>query len=119
MINVKRVYDPASADDGQRYLVDRLWPRGVKKEALKMQAWIKEVAPSDDLRHWEVEEPVLRPDPAFAWESGGLYKSWLLEHDGAFYLFYNAKNRPDWPWVEQLFQIYGCWPKNLCQKRAV
>lgn len=52
MINAKRVYDPAPAEDGQRFLVDRLWPRGVKKEALKIQAWIKEVAPSDDLRHW-------------------------------------------------------------------
>ena len=57
MINVKRVYDPASAEDGQRFLVDRLWPRGIKKEALKMQAWFKEVAPSDDLRHWYGHDP--------------------------------------------------------------
>jgi uncharacterized protein YeaO (DUF488 family) len=57
MINVKRVYTPASAEDGQRFLVDRLWPRGVKKEALKMQAWIKEVAPSNDLRHWYGHDP--------------------------------------------------------------
>ena len=57
MINVKRVYTPASAEDGQRFLVDRLWPRGVKKEALKMQAWIKEVAPSNELRHWYGHDP--------------------------------------------------------------
>ncbi len=57
MIGVKRVYDPASQTDGQRYLVDRLWPRGIKKEKLKMQAWIKEVAPSDDLRHWYGHDP--------------------------------------------------------------
>ncbi len=57
MINVKRVYTPASAEDGQRLLVDRLWPRGMKKEALKMQAWIKEVAPSNDLRHWYGHDP--------------------------------------------------------------
>jgi len=52
MIRVKRVYDPASADDGRRFLVDRLWPRGIKKEALKIEAWYKDVAPSDELRGW-------------------------------------------------------------------
>lgn len=57
---------------------------------------------SDDLRTWEIGEPVLTPDPACAWEAGGLYKSWLLEHDGTYYLFYNAKNRTaPWPWLEQ------------------
>ena len=57
MISVKRVYTPASAEDGQRFLVDRLWPRGKKKEDLKLEAWIKEVAPSDDLRHWYGHDP--------------------------------------------------------------
>jgi uncharacterized protein YeaO (DUF488 family) len=57
MISIKRVYSPASAEDGQRFLVDRLWPRGVKKEMLKMEAWIKEAAPSDDLRHWYGHDP--------------------------------------------------------------
>ena len=57
MINVKRVYDPAYQDDGQRFLVDRLWPRGIKKESLNMVAWIKEVAPSDELRHWYGDDP--------------------------------------------------------------
>jgi uncharacterized protein YeaO (DUF488 family) len=57
MISVKRVYSPASAEDGQRFLVDRLWPRGMKKEDVKMQAWIKEVAPSDELRHWYGHDP--------------------------------------------------------------
>lgn len=56
---------------------------------------------SDDLREWEVGEPVLRPDPSCAWESGGLYKSWLMHHDRHFYLFYNAKNRDEKPWFEQ------------------
>lgn len=57
---------------------------------------------SDDLRRWELGEPVLTPDPSCAWEAGGLYKSWLLEDDGTYYLFYNAKNRTaGWPWVEQ------------------
>jgi len=58
---------------------------------------------SDDLRNWEIGEPILRPDPASAWEAGGLYKSWLMEHDGTFYLFYNAKNLtpPGVAWIEQ------------------
>jgi uncharacterized protein YeaO (DUF488 family) len=57
MINVKRVYEPVSVDDGQRFLVDRLWPRGVRKENLEIIAWIKEVAPSDALRHWYSHDP--------------------------------------------------------------
>lgn len=56
---------------------------------------------SEDLRRWELEEPCLRPDPACAWEAGGLYKSWLMEHDGHYYLFYNAKEDSPWPWREQ------------------
>ncbi len=57
MIRVKRVYDPASAEDGQRFLIDRLWPRGMKKETLKIEAWYKDVAPSDELRHWYGHDP--------------------------------------------------------------
>lgn len=52
MIRVKRTYDPPARADGRRVLVDRLWPRGVKKEALAMDAWLKDVAPSNDLRRW-------------------------------------------------------------------
>lgn len=57
MIRVKRVYDPQEPDDGPRFLVDRLWPRGVKKEKLQMDGWLKELAPSDALRHWFGHEP--------------------------------------------------------------
>jgi len=52
MINIRRVYDPAAAGEGVRFLVDRLWPRGVTREALHLEAWLKEVAPSNELRHW-------------------------------------------------------------------
>jgi uncharacterized protein YeaO (DUF488 family) len=52
MIRLKRVYEPASAEDGARFLVERLWPRGIKKESLRLDAWIREVAPSTELRHW-------------------------------------------------------------------
>jgi uncharacterized protein YeaO (DUF488 family) len=57
MIRIKRVYDAASPEDGQRFLVDRLWPRGMKKEVLKINAWYKEVAPTNDLRHWYGHDP--------------------------------------------------------------
>ena len=56
---------------------------------------------SEDLRRWEVGEPVLRPDPSIAWEAGGLYKSWLMEHAGTYYLFYNAKDHTEGRWIEQ------------------
>jgi uncharacterized protein YeaO (DUF488 family) len=51
-IAVKRAYDPASADDGYRVLVDRLWPRGLSKDKLKIDLWMKEIAPSAELRKW-------------------------------------------------------------------
>jgi predicted GH43/DUF377 family glycosyl hydrolase len=56
---------------------------------------------SRDLYHWEIGDPILHPDPRCAWEAGGLYKAWLMEYEGTFYLFYNAKNNPEWPWIEQ------------------
>jgi uncharacterized protein YeaO (DUF488 family) len=52
MIQIKRVYDPTTKEDGARFLVERLWPRGMKKEALHMDAWCKNLAPSGDLRRW-------------------------------------------------------------------
>ena len=57
MIRVKRVYDQLEPDDGSRFLVDRLWPRGVKKENLAMDGWLEEVAPSDALRRWFGHDP--------------------------------------------------------------
>ncbi|MFP3218948.1 MAG: DUF488 domain-containing protein [Acidianus sp.] len=55
MIKVKRVYDPLDKDDGIRILVDRLWPRGVKKD--QVDVWLKDIAPSDELRKWYNHEP--------------------------------------------------------------
>ena len=51
-IRIKRVYEPESPDDGYRVLVDRLWPRGIRKDALHYDSWEKEVAPSAALRTW-------------------------------------------------------------------
>jgi uncharacterized protein YeaO (DUF488 family) len=58
MIRVKRVYDPAEKSDGLRFLVDHLWPRGLKKEAVHVEGWIKQVSPSNQLRSWFGHEPV-------------------------------------------------------------
>ncbi|MCI4465222.1 MAG: DUF488 family protein [Thermoproteus sp.] len=55
MIKAKRVYDPPEPGDGVRVLVDRLWPRGVRREAVDI--WMREVAPSDELRRWFSHDP--------------------------------------------------------------
>ncbi len=52
MINVERVYGHTASDGSTRFLVDRLWPRGIKKESLEIDAWLKDVAPSPALRQW-------------------------------------------------------------------
>lgn len=52
MIQLKRAYDLPEETDGRRFLVDRLWPRGVKKEDLKLAGWVKDLSPSNDLRRW-------------------------------------------------------------------
>jgi uncharacterized protein YeaO (DUF488 family) len=57
MIQIKRVYDPPAKGDGERFLVERLWPRGMKKEALHMVAWCKNTAPSAELRRWFGHDP--------------------------------------------------------------
>ena len=57
MLKIKRVYDPPSPNDGKRILIDRLWPRGLKKEDAKVDDWIKEVAPSTELRTWYGHDP--------------------------------------------------------------
>lgn len=57
MLKIKRAYESPKRDDGVRFLVDRLWPRGMKKEELKMKAWLKDVSPSPDLRKWFGHDP--------------------------------------------------------------
>ncbi len=57
MIKIKRVYDEPEKDDNFRILVDRLWPRGLSKEKAKVDLWLKDIAPSDELRKWFGHEP--------------------------------------------------------------
>ena len=56
-IRVKRAYEPPSRDDGLRILIDRLWPRGLTKSALKLDAWVKHLSPSNELRKWYRHDP--------------------------------------------------------------
>ena len=56
-IKIKRIYDTYDENDGFRVLVDRLWPRGIKKEKAHIHEWIKEIAPSEDLRKWFDHDP--------------------------------------------------------------
>jgi uncharacterized protein YeaO (DUF488 family) len=57
LIRIKRAYDPPGADDGLRILIDRLWPRGLTKSKLKLNAWPKHLSPSNDLRKWYQHDP--------------------------------------------------------------
>jgi uncharacterized protein YeaO (DUF488 family) len=57
MIAIKRAYEPVSGTDGRRFLVERLWPRGLTKEKLQIEAWLKDVGPSTELRKWFAHDP--------------------------------------------------------------
>jgi uncharacterized protein YeaO (DUF488 family) len=61
MIRIKRIYDPPSQSDGMRILVDRLWPRGIRKDEAKIDEWLKDIAPSDTLRKWFAHDPAKWP----------------------------------------------------------
>ncbi|WP_243312936.1 DUF488 domain-containing protein [Fundidesulfovibrio agrisoli] len=77
MLFIKRVYDEPSPEDGKRYLVDRLWPRGIAKEALRLDGWLKDLAPSNALRTW------LHQDPARWGEFAPRYERELAAPDAA------------------------------------
>lgn len=57
MIQLKRVYEPADAADGVRFLIERLWPRGMRRDSLQLDAWIKDAAPGTELRQWFSHDP--------------------------------------------------------------
>lgn len=61
-LKLKRAYEPASRSDGMRVLIDRLWPRGVKKEEAKIDEWMKDIAPSTTLRKWFGHDPARWPE---------------------------------------------------------
>ncbi len=57
MLKIKRIYEPPSPDDGKRILIDRLWARGIRKEEARIDEWIKEISPSNELRKWFAHDP--------------------------------------------------------------
>ena len=57
MIKIKRIYDTPKPDDGIRILVDRLWPRGLSKEKARVDLWLKEISPTNELRKWYAHDP--------------------------------------------------------------
>ena len=61
-ISIRRAYDPPTPDEGRRVLVDRLWPRGISREKLGAELWLREIAPSDALRHWFDHDPAKWPE---------------------------------------------------------
>ena len=62
IVQLKRAYDPPGEDDGRRVLVDRLWPRGVSKDKAKIDLWLKDVAPTSELRQWFGHQPERWPE---------------------------------------------------------
>ena len=61
-LKLKRAYEPANRSDGTRVLIDRLWPRGVRKEEAKIDEWMKDIAPSTSLRKWFGHDPARWPE---------------------------------------------------------
>ena len=96
MINVRRVYDLAGPDEGTRFLVDRLWARGLKREALGA-TWLREVAPSNELRQWFSHDPQKWNEfqQRFALELDGKPEAWqpIVEaaQSGTVTLLYSAR----------------------------
>jgi uncharacterized protein YeaO (DUF488 family) len=80
MIHLKRAYEAAAADDGLRVLVERLWPRGVSKKDAKIDLWLKELAPSTELREWYGHDPARWPT------FRKRYRAELKAHDGLLQL---------------------------------
>jgi uncharacterized protein YeaO (DUF488 family) len=61
-VRIKRAYAPPAPEDGYRVLVDRLWPRGLSRDAVRLDAWERELAPSDELRRWYGHRPERFPE---------------------------------------------------------
>jgi uncharacterized protein YeaO (DUF488 family) len=99
MIQLKRAYDKASDGDGERFLVDRLWPRGVNKSALAVAAWLKDASPSTELRKWYSHDPAKWSEfrKRYFAELQARPEAWqpLVEaaHKGTITLVYSSRER--------------------------
>ena len=98
-IQVKRIYEPPEPSDGHRMLVDRIWPRGVSREKAAIDEWLKEIAPSTELRRWFGHDPDRWPEfrRRYARELAGrpelLTHVRLLSRQGMVTLLYSARDR--------------------------
>jgi uncharacterized protein YeaO (DUF488 family) len=99
MIKIKRIYSQPAKEDGYRILIDRLWPRGMTKENAKIDLWLKEVAPSDDLRKWFHRDPEKWEEFRSKYENELKTKQDLLhkikqfeKQKGTITLLYSARN---------------------------
>src|SRR4030042_4827425 len=99
MIRIKRIYESPAGEDGFRVLVGRLWPRGVQKEKAKIDLWLKEIAPSDDLRKWFAHDPQKWEEFKRKYEKELAAKQELLnevgqteKENGTVTFFYSAKD---------------------------
>src|SRR5690349_5604876 len=95
-VRIKRAYEPPSARDGVRVLVDRLWPRGLRKSEAAIDHWLKEIAPSTELRRWFGHDPARWKEFRRRYQAELSDKSDLLNElramakDGALTLVYSA-----------------------------
>jgi uncharacterized protein YeaO (DUF488 family) len=99
MIKLKRIYEKPANEEGWRVLVDRLWPRGMKKEAAHIDLWMKEIAPSDGLRKWFGHQPAKWPEFRTRYRAELAKKKGLLtelrklhEQHGTLTLLFGAKD---------------------------
>jgi uncharacterized protein YeaO (DUF488 family) len=99
MIKIKRVYDAPSKEDGFRILIDRLWPRGISKGKAGIDLWLREIAPSDDLRRWFSHDPKKWEELKIRYEKELKEKRELLEkivriekEKGMVTLLYSARD---------------------------
>jgi uncharacterized protein YeaO (DUF488 family) len=109
MIRIKRVYDPSAKVDGVRFLVERLWPRGMKKETAKLDGWLRDAAPSTALRKW------FNHDPAKWTEFQRRYRAELDKHPEAWQPILDAAKKSD---VTLLFSSHDAEHNNVVALKA-
>ena len=117
IIDTCRVYEPPATKDGLWFLVDRLWPRGLKKDKLPFDAWLKEIAPSSDLRKWFNHDPAHWQDFASRYidelsHNPALIKEVIKKaHQSKIILFYAAKDK-QYNHAKIIKAFLESWPKT-------
>lgn len=109
MIEMKCAYDPPAKADGTRLLVERLWPRGIKKEVLRLDGWLKDAAPSTELRKW------FSHDPGKWAEFQRRYRAELDQHPKAWQIILDAAKQGK---VTLLFSSHDTEHNNVVALRA-